>query len=126
MAGETRENIYINGTAITKPPAFTLEREDIYSAEYTSMSGKTIADKVGWKYADIELEWDALAQTDVATLIGLTGQFTLGFHDESNNYVTENCIRISSVALPMRYQYRGAYWWKNPKVTVRFIDAHNS
>lgn len=126
MAGETRENIYINSTAIPKPPGFSLEREDIYAAEYTSMSGKHIADRVGWKYADMELAWDALEQSYITTLIGLSGQFTLGFFDESNTYVEENCIRISSIALPLRYQYRGAYWWKEPSFTVRFIDAHNS
>ena len=48
MANEVRENIYINGTAIPKPPEFELEREDLYAAEYTSMSGKTIADRIGF------------------------------------------------------------------------------
>ena len=126
MANELREKIYIDGTAIPKPPEFQLEREDIYSAEYTSMSGKTIADRIGWKYAEQELKWDGLSQTDVAVLIGITGEFTLGFHDESNTYVEETCIKTSSVMLPYRYQQRGEYWWKEPSVKVRFLNAHNS
>lgn len=126
MAGEVRENIYINGTAIPKPPEFELEREDIYAAEYTSMSGKMIADRIGWKYSDMELKWDALEQSDLSVLVGLTGSFTLGFHDESGTYIEESCIRLSNVAMPYRYQLRGTYWWKEPSVKVRFLNAHNS
>ena len=125
MANEKKKYIYINGTAIPKPPEFTIEREDIYQAEYTSMSGKHIADRVGWKYADMKLTWDALPQVYIGILVSLTGQFTLGFHDEENNYIEETCIKTSTVALPQRYQYRGAYWWKSPEVTLRFINAHN-
>lgn len=125
MANELREYIYINGTAIPKPPDFTLEREDIYQAEYTSMSGKHIADRVGWKYADMQLQWDALPQTYIDILINLSGQFTLGFHNENNTYIEEAVIRVGAVALPLRYQYRGAYWWKEPAFTVRFLNAHN-
>lgn len=126
MANEVRENIYINGTAIPKPPEFELEREDIYAAEYTSMSGKTIADRIGWKYSDTDLKWDALSQADLTVLINISGSFTLGFHDESNTYVEETCIKLSSVSMPYRYQNRGSYWWKEPSVKVRFINAHNS
>ena len=130
MANESRDLIYItlgNSTfSLPKPNGFEIEREDIYSAEYTSMSGKTIADRIGWKYADFELKWDALKQTDVSILIGINGSFTLGFHDETNTFVEEDCIKISSVMLPYRYQQSGVYWWKEPSVKVRFLNAHNS
>lgn len=122
----SRNYIYIDGVAIMRPREFELEREDIYAAEYTSMSGDIIADKTGWRYAEQELKWDALPQSQFEVLTSISGQFTLGFYDESNTYVEEECIRTSSVSSPYREAHRGEYWWKEPSVKVRFIYAHNS
>lgn len=126
MANELRENIYINGTALPKPPEFTLEREDIYEGEYVSMTGKQLGDKVGWRYANNKLKWDALPQSAIDFLVSLSGAFTLGFHDENNTFIEEQVIRVSAVSLPLRYPQRGEYWWKDTEVEVRFINAHNS
>lgn len=124
MANELREKIYINGVAIPKPPEFELEREDVYEATYTSMDGSIHADKTGWRYAETEFEWDALPQTAVAVLVALTGAFTLGFHNENNEFVEEQCYRQGSMMLPYRYKQMGVYWWKNPRMKVGFLNAH--
>lgn len=126
MANESRDKIYIDGTPIMRPREFELEREDIYAAEYVSMSGDIIADKTGWKYAEQTLKWDALPQSQYDVLIAIDGEFTLGFYDESNTFVEEQCIRSSSVSAPYREAQRGEYWWKEPTMKVRFVYAHNS
>lgn len=120
------DNIYFNITdAIRKPEKFMLKREDVYRGEYTSCTGKLVADRIGWKYDDMTLEWGALAQSDVEILIGLTGIETLTFDDVDGNH-TENIIRTSAVSLKNRNTIDGVTYWRDVSVDIRFIDTHNS
>ena len=118
--------IYFNTTdAIRKPEKFMPKREDVYKGEYTSCTGKLIADRIGWKYDDMTLEWDALSQSDVEILIGLTGIETLTFDDVDGNH-TENIIRASAVSLKNRNTINGVTYWRDVSVDIKFIDTHNS
>ena len=58
----TYDYIYLNEEALPKPTNFTPAREDVYAGEYTTCTGKMIADRIGWKFSEIDLQWDALKQ----------------------------------------------------------------
>lgn len=116
--------IIINNEQIYRPPAFAPAQQDIYKGDYTTCTGKIIADRVGWKYADMTLEWDALPQSMVDVLVNMSGSNTIEFDDLEGNVVTEKIVRTSAVALRHRYTQRGTVIWKNVKVSIRFIQSH--
>ena len=122
------DTITINSTSITRPPKFAPARVDVYKGEYTTCIGKTIADRVGWKYEDMTLEWDALPQSMVDALIQMDsgGVSTITFDSPSGATVTENIIRTSAVAMRHRQTISGVTYWKDVKLSIRFIDAHTS
>lgn len=125
MALTAQDYITINGNQILRPPAFAPQIEDIYAGEYTTCTGKTVGDVVGWKYSDATLTWDALPQSSVDVLIAMSGENTLTFVSPSGTTTTETVIRDSVVQLQNRNTIRGEVWWKNVSVQIRFIDAHN-
>ena len=116
--------IVINGEDIYKPVEFSPQREDIYRGEYTTCTGDTIADRIGWKYSDMTLKWDALPQDMVDILIGMTGECTLTFDDLDGTFHTETIVRKSAVALRHRFTQRGQTIWKDVEVSITFIKAH--
>lgn len=116
--------IKINGQAVTRPPEFQPKREDVYAAEYTTCTGKIIADRIGWKYSDMALVWDALPQSEVEILTGMKGECTLEFDDPEQDVQTESIVRSSIVYLRHRYTVRGEVWWKNVEMEVKFLNVH--
>ena len=125
MALTAQDYITINGNQILRPPTFAPQIEDIYAGEYTTCTGKTVGDVVGWKYSDATLTWDALPQSSVDVLIAMSGENTLTFVNPSGMITTETVIRDSVVQLQNRNTIRGEVWWKNVSVAIRFINAHN-
>ena len=125
MALTAQDYITINGNQILRPPAFAPQIEDIYAGEYTTCTGKTVGDVVGWKYSDATLTWDALPQSSVDVLIAMSGENSLTFVSPSGTTTTETVIRDSVVQLQNRNTIRGEVWWKNVSVQIRFINAHN-
>lgn len=116
--------IVINNEQIYRPPAFAPEKEDIYKGDYTTCTGKIIADRVGWKFSDMTLEWDALPQGMVDVLIGMSGVCTMQFDDLDGNQCIEQVVRSSVVAMRHRYTQGGVTIWKDVKVSIRFIGSH--
>ena len=125
MALTAQDYITINGNQILRPPAFAPQIEDIYAGEYTTCTGKTVGDVVGWKYSDAALTWDALPQSSVDVLIAMSGENSLTFVNPSGMITTETVIRDSVVQLQNRNTIRGEVWWKNVSVAIRFINAHS-
>lgn len=125
MALTAQDYITINGNQILRPPTFAPQIEDIYAGEYTTCTGKTVGDVVGWKYSDATLTWDALPQSSVDVLVAMSGENTLTFVNPSGMITTETIIRDSVVQLQNRNTIRGEVWWKNVSVQIRFINAHN-
>ena len=125
MALTAQDYITINGNQILRPPTFAPQIEDIYAGEYTTCTGKTVGDVVGWKYSDATLTWDALPQSSVDVLVAMSGENTLSFVNPSGMITTETVIRDSVVQLQNRNTIRGEVWWKNVSVQIRFINAHN-
>lgn len=114
--------IKINNVEIFRPNDFEISREDVYAAEYTTCTGKTIADRIGWKYADMELSWDMLTDQMLATLSSMTVG-TLKFTDSDGEH-TESIMRLGFNNTPTRFTKNGAAIWKNVSVNVRFLDVH--
>ena len=125
MALTAQDYITINGNQILRPPTFAPQIEDIYAGEYTTCTGKTVGDVVGWKYSDATLTWDALPQSSVDVLIAMSGENSLTFVNPSGMITTETVIRDSVVQLQNRNTIRGEVWWKNVSVQIRFINAHS-
>lgn len=116
--------IIINDEQVSRPPAFAPEKEDIYKGDYTTCTGKIIADRVGWKFSDMTLEWEALPQSMVDVLIGMSGVSTMQFDDLDGNQCQEQVVRSSVVAMRHRYTQGGVTIWKEVKVSIRFIGSH--
>lgn len=116
--------IVINDEQIYRPPAFAPEKEDIYKGDYTTCTGKIIADRVGWKFSDMTLEWEALPQSMVDVLIGMSGVCTMQFDDLDGSQCSEQVVRSSVVGMRHRYTQGGVTIWKEVKVSIRFIGSH--
>lgn len=117
--------IKINNEQLYRPPEFKPEREDIYKGDYTTCTGKIIADRVGWKFADMTLEWDALPQRMVDVLVGMSGACMLDFDDLDGDFHQEQIVRTSAVGLRHRYTTpAGETLWKNVSVSIKFIGSH--
>lgn len=125
MALSDIKYIAINGQELPRPRDFAPQMTDIYAGEYTTCTGKLVGDRIGWKYADMTLSWDALTQTQVDVLINMAGAADLEFEGPDGYIATEQIIRDSTVQLRNRNTIRGEVLWKNVSVSIRFIDAHN-
>jgi hypothetical protein len=118
--------IQINGKEILRPNDFSPQREDIYAAEITTCTGATIADRIGWKYSDMTLEWDTLPQAQLEVLLSMSGEGTITFTDADGTSRTEQIVRSSAVSTASRATSAdGKPVWSDVKVEVRFLDAYN-
>lgn len=119
-------NIKINGTNIYRPNGFTPQRQDVYAAEITTCTGKTIADLIGWKFANMTMQWDALPQDQLEVLLAMSGECTLEFTDADGVARTEAVVRTSAVTTATRFTRNGVPVWSNVQLEVMFLNAHNS
>ncbi len=118
------EYITINGEQVFRPPTFSPRKEDIYKGDYMTCTGKIIADRIGWKFADMELSWQALPQNMVDILVNMSGINTLLFDDLDGELCSEQIVRTSIVAMRHRHTQGGVTIWRDVKVSIRFIDSH--
>lgn len=126
MALTSLDFITINGTQIRKPEVFNVQVTDVYEGEYTTCTGKLIADRIGWKYEDMNITWGALPQESVDALIAMDGTATITFDDQTGATVTELCRRNSVVGLRHRYTINGTVWWKDVTLTLTFLNTHTN
>lgn len=118
------ETIEIDENEIFRPNDFTLVREDIYSGEYTTITGKTIADVVGWKYADMTLSWDTLPDDQLSVLTSLSGEVEMNFED-SDGSKSETIIRKGFENAPTRFTFDdGTVVWKDVNMNITFTGSH--
>ena len=118
--------IYINGRQVFKPNDFEIRREDVYAGEYTSCTGRILADKIGWKFSDMTMKWEILPDADLAYLTTLSGPFALKFRDNDGPY-TETVIRRGFTNTPTRITGpEGSKIWTGVEMEVTFINVHNS
>ncbi len=119
------QDITIDGVRIFKPSDMPMTREDVYEGEYTTCTGKIIADKIGWKYSDMNLQWDVLTDDMMNALISLSGAFQITFTDFDGTH-TETVIRDEFTSTPTRFtSFDGASVWRDVGLKVRFLNVHN-
>ena len=117
--------ITIDGTEVFRPNDIVLKREDVYAGEYTTCTGKVIADKIGWKYSDMALEWDTLPGYMLDALLGVSGSFYITFTDSDGSH-TEAVVRRGFQNVPTRLTSpSGEACWKDVSMEVRFINVHS-
>lgn len=113
-----------DAVTLPRPTNFAVKREDIYGGSYTTCTGATRADRIGWKYADMDWSWPALRQVDVEKLIAIDGESTLTFDDPTSDAIEETIIRNSVVSMRNRHKFEGEYWWSDVSCSIRFLDSH--
>ncbi len=114
----------IDSTDIIYPNDFTPERAPMYAGEYTSCTGKLFADLVGWKYADMTLEWGMLPTSQVRFLIGLSGEHSITFTDIDGVAHTEAFVPTSQVAIRNRQtKPDGTQVWHDISLSISFTGA---
>lgn len=118
------DTITINGTEVYRPNEFDVKREDVYAGEYVSLTGKTIADRIGWKYSDMTLKWDALTDAMLQALIDLDGSFSISFEDSDGQH-TEQVIRRGFTNTPTRVTGpNGTKIWTGLEMEISFLNTH--
>lgn len=118
--------IMIDGRPYFRPNNFELKREDVYAGEYTTCTGKLIADKIGWKFSDLAMKWDILPDDDLLYLSTLTGTFDIIFRDSDGQH-TETVIRKGFTNTPTRITGPGGTAiWTGVEMEVTFINVHNN
>lgn len=118
--------IAINGEDIIRPNGFSPQREDLYAGEIVTCIGNIEADLVGWKYADMTMQWDALPEDQLQTLLAMKGECTLEFDDADGESRFEKIVRTGAVSTATRHvRPDGTPLWTDVNVEVRFINAHN-
>lgn len=123
----TFNTITIDNNVIFRGNEFTLRREFIYAGQYETCTGKRCADVVGWRYADLTINWGNLPQGQLDALLDLNGtEVNFTFEDEAGNSVTEKVIPLvlSSQASIMTDPF-GNKAWTNISFEVQFTEAHN-
>ena len=119
--------ITIDGDTYYRPNGFTPAREYVYAAEYTTCTGKTIADLVGWKYSDITLNWDSLPQTQIDNLLALNGEeVTMTWTDADGTTASETVIPSTHSLTATRFTIGTTPLWSDIQTELRFINVHNN
>lgn len=115
--------IMIGNTEVFRPNDMDIKREDVYRGEYTTCTGKIIADRIGWRYSDMRLKWDTLTTNMLDALLS-SWQFEITFEDADGIH-TEQVIRDGYTNTPTRFTgYNGEPVWKDIEMGVRFINVH--
>lgn len=119
--------ITIDGKEIYRGNDFTLQREWIYASEIVTCTGKVCADVVGWRYANLTINWDAIPQDQLQAILALDGtEVNMTFSNEANQSVTEAVIPTATAATATRVtDSNGNAIWSGVKLELRFINAHN-
>lgn len=127
MADLTKIYFVINGIKyeLPRPPELQIQREDVYGGEYTTCTGKKIADVIGWRYSDLTLKWDALPQKYIDILVQLKGQCKMIFDAPESEEENEDIVRSTVVYLRHRFLQNGETWWKDVSVGVKYLNVHN-
>lgn len=110
---------------LKRPSDLVLEKEDIYAGTYTTCVGSTKADRIGWKYKDTSIDFDELTPDELGWLMAIRGAVSFRFDDVDGAH-DEQVIKNGLANVPTRLTMSdGTVIWKNAKLSIKFIDAHN-
>lgn len=113
----------INETRIVEPIQIQIARVDNIVSLIRTQSGRTIADKRGWKYQDTVFYWGTIPEDQLQFLLPLN-EFTITFDDISGE-VTANAIRKKFVGQKQRFLKDGQVFYANFGLEVIFTDVYN-
>ena len=118
--------ITIDGKQIPYPNNFTLQKVPNIVNEMTTLTGKTVADVNGWKYADTELSWDTLLDEDLQNLLDAIqyNTFQISFYDLDGTEQTVNAVFKGRANVKTPIFYNGATLWKDVSVSLSFPDCY--
>lgn len=111
---------------LPRPSGFTVEREGVYAGEITSCTGQYYADYIGWKYADMNLQWDILQPAELDFLINLPAVVSLSWEDSTGSTVTESVRITKRASTGSRYTKNGRQYWKKVSMGVSFNGTHSN
>lgn len=116
----------INGYTIPYPNDFTLEKVPNIVNELTTLTGKIVADVNGWRYADTELKWDTLLDSDLQNLLSAieTNTFTITFYDLDGTQHTVNAVLRGRSNIKTPIINNTNIVWKDVTVSVMFPDCY--
>ncbi len=118
--------IELNGITLLRPSDMELTREYVYAGEITTCTGKTIADLIGWKYANVTLKWDILPAAQVQALLSLNGS------DVLMRFMDADGVQHSERVIPRTHSVVGtrlngtSQTWHNIETEVSFINVHTN
>lgn len=117
--------ITINNKQIPYPNDFQMKKTPNKVGTITTMSGKTISDVNGWKYANTTMQWDTLLETDLQNLLTAISdnEFQITFADIDGNH-TVNAVLESRVNTKTRFRDNGNIVWKDINIEVSFPDCY--
>jgi len=120
--------ITIDGDTIYRGNDFTLTREYLYAGEIETCTGKRCADLVGWRYADMTIDWDMLPESQLTDILGLSGsEVTMTFQGEDGTSAQETVIPTAITSTATRHKDgQGHAIWKGVSLGIRFTGAHAS
>lgn len=120
--------ITIAGNTIYRGNDFTLTREYLYAGEIETCTGKRCADLVGWRYADMTIDWDVLPESQLADILSLSGsEVTMTFQGEDGTSMQETVIPTVITSTATRHKDgQGHSIWKGISLGIRFTGAHTS
>lgn len=117
----------INGNEFKYPDGLQMKRTDNIVSSFTTLSGRTVGDIRGWKYADNTLKWAYLSTDEINTLLNTTNsEFTITFDDIDGTEHTVNAIRTTSLANKMFRFIGNTPCFTDIAVGVKYPDVYSN
>lgn len=118
--------ITIDGVDIPYPNDLTLQKVPNIVNEMTTLTGKTVADVNGWKYADTELVWGTLLDEDLQNLLAAINlpTFQISFYDIDGTEQTVNAVLKGRANIKTPMFYKDATVWRDVSITLSFPDCY--
>ena len=118
--------VNINGQDVPYPNDFTMQKIPNIVNEITTLTGKSIADINGWKYADVTLTWDTLLDEDLQNLLSAIGdnEFVFSFYDIDGTSHSVNAVFRGRANVKTPLFNRGVTVWKDVSIQLSFPDCY--
>lgn len=119
----------INGKEFPYGNDFTMTKVPNIVNEIVTLSGETIADINGWKFADTELNWDYLKHEELIDVLDETnptkGTFDLTFIDSDQEEVTVKALRKGNSVTKTQFKENGTQIvWTGIKMSISFPGCY--
>ena len=118
--------IDIDGYKIPYPNNFTLQKVPNVVNEMTTLTGKVVGDINGWRYADTDLTWGTLLDSDLQNLLTAISvpSFVITFYDIDGVEHSVNAVFKGRANVKTPHFYKDMTVWKDVSVTLSFPDCY--